>query len=67
MVVLLLGTNRIRWVSQARCPDHADTLAAIIRYRRQKTRLYVIELYLLVVGLSFYVASVISFLLYFKS
>ncbi len=67
MVVLLLGTNRIRWVSQARCSNHADTLAAIIRYRRLKTRLYVIELYLLVVGLSFYVASVISFLLYFES
>ncbi len=67
MIVLLLGTNRIRWVSQARGQDNVGTLAAIIRYRRHKTQLYVLELYLLVMGLACYVGSVISFLLYYHS
>lgn len=67
MMVLLLGTNRIRWVTQARSADQVSTIAAIIRYRRHKTQLYVVELYLLVAGLTCYVASVISFLLYFHA
>jgi len=66
MMVMLLGTNRIRWVSQVREETPLRTLAKVILYRRDKMRLYLIELYLLVVGLGCYVASVISFLLFFK-
>ena len=67
ILMLLLGTNRIRWVSQVRDDDAQLTLAAILRYRNRKTRFFQIELYLLVTGLSCYVASVISFLIFFKS
>lgn len=67
MLVLLLGSNRIRWVSQARAENEEKTLAAIIRYRHQKTMYYLVELYLLVAGLSCYVASVVSFLIFYKT
>lgn len=66
MMVLLLGSNRIRWVSQARAATPEATLVAIIRYRHQKTQFYLIELYLLVAGLSLYVASVVSFLIFYQ-
>ncbi len=67
MLMMLLGTNKIRWVTQARDDTPELTLTAILRYRNRKTRYYRVELYLLVVGLACYVASIISFLLYFKS
>ena len=65
LLILLLGTNRIRWITQIRAGQDRDTLVRILSYRNQKTRYYVVELYLLVLGLSCYVASVISFLIFY--
>jgi len=62
LVVLLLGTHQINWVSQARRENDKATLRAILTYRNRKTRNYRIERVLLVTGLAFYVASVIIFL-----
>ena len=64
VVILLLGGLRIRWTTQFLGDDPLETLERIIRYRNLKTRLYFIELSLLVIGLSAYVASVVTYLLY---
>ncbi len=64
VVILLLGGLRIRWTTQFLGGEPHETLVRIIRYRNIKTRLYFIELGLLVVGLSAYVASVVTYLLY---
>jgi hypothetical protein len=64
MVILLLGGLRIRWVTQMIAETLQATLSSIIRYRNRKTRLYFAELSLLVVGLTSYVVSVMTFLLY---
>ena len=67
IMMMLLATNRIRWVTRVRDEEPTRILMTILGYRNRKTRFYQIELYLLVVGLAFYVASVISFLLFFKT
>ena len=64
VVILLLGGLRIRWTTQFLGDNPHETLVRIIRYRNHKTRLYFIELGLLVIGLSAYVASVVTYLLY---
>jgi len=64
MVILLLGGLRIRWVTQMIGDTPQTTLSSIIRYRNRKARLYFAELTLLVVGLTSYVASVVTFLLF---
>ncbi len=64
VVILLLGGLRIRWTTQFLGDDSRETLVRIIRYRNHKTRLYFVELGLLVIGLSAYVASVVTYLLY---
>ena len=63
LVILLLGSLRIRWTTQIIGDDGRDTLSSIIRYRNQKTRLYFVELTLLVIGLTSYVASVVTSLM----
>ena len=64
VVILLLGGLRIRWTTQFLGDDARETLIRIIRYRNHKTRLYFVELGLLVIGLTAYVASVVTYLLY---
>lgn len=64
MIILLLGGLRIRWTTQFLGGPPEETLIRIIRYRNLKTRLYFVELGLLVIGLSSYVASVVTYLLY---
>ncbi len=64
VVILLLGGLRIRWTTQFLGDDPQETLVRIIRYRNHKTRLYFVELGLLVIGLTAYVASVVTYLLY---
>lgn len=64
MVILLLGGLRIRWVTQLIGDTPRETLASIILYRNRKARLYFLELSLLVIGLSSYVSSVVTYLLY---
>jgi hypothetical protein len=64
VVILLLSGLRIRWTTQFLGDDPRETLTRIIRYRNHKTRLYFVELGLLVIGLTAYVASVVTYLLY---
>ncbi len=63
VVVTLGGTLRIRWLTQIGQGEAEAVLQDMIAYRNQKTRLFRIELTLLVLGLTFYVASVITYML----
>ena len=63
VIVTLGGTLRIRWLTQITKNTDRETLEAMVTYRDRKTRLFRIELTLLVVGLSCYVASVITYML----
>lgn len=63
VVVTLGGTLRIRWLTQVGQGDAEGVLVDMIGYRNQKTRLFRIELTLLVLGLTFYVASVVTYML----
>jgi hypothetical protein len=61
-ILVLIGTLRIKWVSQFTGKDEQSMLEAIIAYRNRKTRLYRWELGLLVIGLTCYVCSVVTYL-----
>lgn len=61
-VVILLGGLRVQWVTQIAEADPQSTLTTILKYRNQKTALYQVEMALIVLGLSSYVASVIAYL-----
>ena len=63
VVVTLAGTLRIRWLTQVGQGDAEAVIRDMIVYRNQKTRLFRIELTLLVLGLTFYVLSVITYML----
>jgi len=63
VVVTLGGTLRIRWLTQIGGDDADTGLREMILHRNRKTRLYRIELTLLVVGLACYVASVVTYML----
>lgn len=64
LIVLLSGGLRIRWMTQFLGGEPEVTIVRIIRYRNQKTKLYFVELALLVIGMTAYVASVVTYLLY---
>ena len=64
MLILLVGGLRIRWVTQMIGDTPRATLSSIILYRNRKTCLYFVELSLLVIGLTGYVASVVTYLLF---
>lgn len=57
MVVL-----RDRWLTQIGGPDPETTLVALIEYRDRKTRRFRQALVCLVVGLGFYVGSVVAYM-----
>ena len=63
MVLLLLSSLKIRWISQFSGDNTEEILIRALSYRNQKTKLYGIELFLLVIGLACYVSSLISYLL----
>ena len=63
IVVTLLGTLRIRWLTQIGGALHRDALAHMIAYRNRKTRLFRVELTFLVIGLALYVSSVVAYML----
>ncbi|GEM_PF-1134189 len=63
MILTLIGTLGIRWTTQFKAATPLETLTEIITYRNRKTRFYVAEIVFLVIGLSFYVASVMAFFL----
>ena len=62
-VVILLGTLRVRWLTQFQGASAQATLVEIIEYRNRKTKWYLLELSLLVIGLSCYVCAVVSYLI----
>ncbi len=66
MLLILGGSLRIRWVTQFRAPagggDEA-LVAQVVCHRDRKTRLFFIELCLLLAGLSAYVAAVVVYFL----
>jgi hypothetical protein len=61
ILITLAGTFKIRWLGQFQEESDAATLAAIIRYRNFKTFLYRLEITVLIVGLTFYVASLTAY------
>lgn len=66
MLLILGGSLRIRWVTQFRRPEGGDDtalLAQIVCYRDRKTRLFFIEVCLLLAGLTAYVAAIIAYFL----
>jgi hypothetical protein len=62
-VVILLRTMRIHWLTQFLDDDPQALLVAIITYRNRKTRLFLIYLVLITIGLTCYVAAVIAYLI----
>lgn len=62
-LVILLGSLRVRWVTQVEGPSPQATLATVLEYRNWKTRLYAVEMLLIVIGLACYVASELAYLL----
>jgi hypothetical protein len=62
-LLILGGSLRIRWVTQFQGEDDLDLVTRVVRYRNSKTKLFFTEICLLVIGLSFYVASVVAYFL----
>ncbi len=62
-LLILSGSLRIRWVTQFQGEDDLDLVNRVVRYRNSKTKLFFTEICLLVIGLSFYVASVVDYFL----
>ena len=66
MLLILGGSLRIRWVTQFRAPagggDEA-LVAQIVCHRDRKTRLFFLELCLLLTGLAAYVAAIVIYFL----
>ncbi len=62
-VIILLRAMRIRWLTQFIDEDPQALLVAIITYRNHKTRLYLLYLVLITIGLSCYVMAVIAYLI----
>ncbi|MEI6423657.1 MAG: hypothetical protein WCP55_15675 [Lentisphaerota bacterium] len=63
MMLTLIGALGIRWSTQFRAPTPVETLTQIVAYRNRKTGLYEAQIGFLVIGLLFYVSSVMAFFL----
>ncbi len=63
IVVALIGTLKINWLTQIKADGQKELLIAMIVERNKRTGLFRVMLCLLVVGLSMYVGSVILFLM----
>ncbi len=62
ILVALVGILRVRWTTQYATQEPVQALEAIIAYRNDKTRKFVVGMILLVIGLCLYVASLTAFL-----
>lgn len=62
-LVLILGILTLKWVTAPPIGDDVTALAAILRRRDQKTRLFTVGLALLSAGLTAYTLAVVFFLL----
>lgn len=65
IVILLVQSLQVRWSTQFRGTTDLETLELIIRNRNRKTSRYTLSLLILVVALSFYIGSVVIYLLRF--
>ena len=63
ILIALVGALRIRWLTQIRADTPEATLTAMIHYRDRKTRRFRQALTCLAVGLTFYVSSVVAYML----
>lgn len=66
MLLIIGGSLRIRWVTQFRAPaggGDAELVAQIVCYRDRKTKLFFVELCLLLCGLAAYVAAMATYFL----
>ncbi|TVR44984.1 MAG: hypothetical protein EA402_05470 [Planctomycetota bacterium] len=63
LVLLLLGSLRIRWLSYLVQDDHVAAVAAAVAWRDRKARWFLLQLLLLVAGLSAYVLAVVWYFL----
>ncbi len=62
-IILLSGPLFIKWVHCFRAKTFEETIKALILRRDIRTRKYEIAVYLLVIGLTAYVSSVITYML----
>gem|GEM_PF-642263 len=63
-VMLMLGPLQLRWATRRRCDGGMEqTLLSLIRLRDQRTKRFHHAVLCLVLGLSFYVAAVVQFVL----
>lgn len=63
LAMILLVSLRVRWVTQFCVRDSLDHVLQIIRYRNWRTRMYLVELSLLLIGMSTYSVSLLIFVL----
>lgn len=62
-ILILVSSLRVRWVTQFAGADAISTLSEMIAYRNRKTVFYFWELFLIIVGLTSYVAGLITYLM----
>lgn len=63
LVFMMLGTLRIRWLSNLVSDDSETTLAQAVAWRDYKARLFALQLFLLVCGLASYVVALVWYFL----
>ncbi len=63
LFVGLYGVSRLRWISEFRCADRAESFRRVIAARNQKSLFFRVSLTILLVGLCFYVLAISNFLL----
>jgi len=66
IATLLVQGLTVRWCTQLRGSNDAETLELIIQNRNRKTERYGIALLLLILALSAYIGSVVIYLFYFQ-
>lgn len=64
LVLMLLGSLRIRWLSHLVSDDAEQTLSAAVAWRDRKARLFNVQLLLLVCGLTSYVLALVWYFLF---
>lgn len=64
MLMILVVAFRVRWVSQFSASSSRDHVIQVIQYRNWRTRMYIIELGLLMIGLALYSGSLILYVMH---
>jgi hypothetical protein len=60
-LLILGGSLRIRWVTQFKGDTPLEFVTRVLAYRNDKTRLFFVEICLLIIGLAFYVSAVVAY------